>query len=288
VERASSTFQEKACIDLQFDWDGRWDRVLDEGEIQRTGLRNLEHILKNCGTAAVRSIATQLAALPTSLDDLAPRLHDAAEAIREDLEGLASEGTFWLNHTADMGPVMTAVSAELRRVAEGCLRRFDRDTRLLGVPHPPAAFSAANVSGDDQIIVPPTTPGAHVMIEPAGQTAGINADTHTGQGSESRQRGREGFLAANVAGKKTRRTVDRSIGSVEAVEAVLDYIAAKGLTETSFGNQFQTHERTVRNFIRTGRMRRANFAAMATCIGVSVEDLLAGQLPTSVKRPNRS
>ncbi len=78
------------------------------------------------------------------------------------------------------------------------------------------------------------------------------------------------------------RKVQRSIGSNAAVQAVHDYMAARGLTETQFGNQFQTTDRTLRNFLKTGKMRRANFEAMAASIGVSVEQLLAGNLPPSV------
>ncbi len=78
------------------------------------------------------------------------------------------------------------------------------------------------------------------------------------------------------------RKVRRSIGSNAAVQAVHDYMAARGLTETQFGNQFQTTDRTLRNFLKTGKMRRANFEAMAASIGVSVEQLLAGNLPPSV------
>ena len=78
------------------------------------------------------------------------------------------------------------------------------------------------------------------------------------------------------------RKVQRSIGSAAAVQAVHDYMAARGLTETQFGNQFQTTDRTLRNFLKTGKMRRANFEAMAASIGATVEQLLAGKLPSSV------
>ena len=83
------------------------------------------------------------------------------------------------------------------------------------------------------------------------------------------------------------RKVQRSIGSDAAVQAVQDYMAAKGLTETQFGNQFQTTDRTLRNFLKSGKLRRANFEAMAASIGVSVEQLLAGNLPSSVTRTAR-
>jgi hypothetical protein len=83
------------------------------------------------------------------------------------------------------------------------------------------------------------------------------------------------------------RKVQRSIGSSAAVQAVRDYIAARGLTVTQFGIQFQTSDRTVRNFLKSGLLRRGNFEAMAAYIGVTVEQLLAGKLPPSITRPAR-
>ena len=71
--------------------------------------------------------------------------------------------------------------------------------------------------------------------------------------------------------------IQRSLGSGAAVQAARDYMAARGLTATQFGNQFQTTDRTLRHFLKTGKMRRANFEAMAASIGVTVEQLLAGR-----------
>lgn len=85
----------------------------------------------------------------------------------------------------------------------------------------------------------------------------------------------------------TKRTVARSVGTQAAVDAVHDYIAAKVLTLTQFGNQFQTTDRTVRRFLKSGKMRRATFEAMAASIGVAPEQLLKGELPASVKRTAR-
>jgi hypothetical protein len=83
------------------------------------------------------------------------------------------------------------------------------------------------------------------------------------------------------------RTIDRSVGSEAAVAAVRDYIAAKALTLTMFGNQFDTTDRTLRRFLKEGKMRRANFEAMADSIGVSSEQLLRGELPASIRRTAR-
>lgn len=85
----------------------------------------------------------------------------------------------------------------------------------------------------------------------------------------------------------TKRSVARSVGTQAAVDAVLDYIAAKALTLTQFGNQFQTTDRTVRRFLQSGKMRRANFEAMAESMGVTADQLLRGELPASVKVPRR-
>lgn len=85
----------------------------------------------------------------------------------------------------------------------------------------------------------------------------------------------------------TKRSVARSVGTQAAVNAVHDYITAKALTLTQFGNQFQTTDRTVRRFLQSGRMRRANFEAMAESMGVTADQLLRGELPPSVKRGGR-
>lgn len=84
-----------------------------------------------------------------------------------------------------------------------------------------------------------------------------------------------------------KRSVARSVGTQAAVDAVHDYIAAKVLTLTQFGNQFQTTDRTIRRFLKSGKMRRATFEAMAASIGVTPEQLLKGELPASVKRAAR-
>lgn len=80
------------------------------------------------------------------------------------------------------------------------------------------------------------------------------------------------------------QAADRSVGSQAAVNAVHDYLAAKVLTLTKFGIQFETTDRTIRRFLRTGKMRRANFEAMATAIGITADQLLRGELPPSIQR----
>lgn len=84
-----------------------------------------------------------------------------------------------------------------------------------------------------------------------------------------------------------KRKVQRSIGSAAAVLAAHDFMVAKGLNETQFGIGFGTSDRGVRSFLASGKLRRANFEAMAAFIGVTVEQLLAGKLPPSITRPPR-
>jgi hypothetical protein len=103
----------------------------------------------------------------------------------------------------------------------------------------------------------------------------------------------QGLLAAAMAalassasqGKATApKRLPRSIGTPEAVNAAIAYMESKGLTETQFGNQFQSTDRTVRSFRRSGKMRRSTFEAMAKCMGLTIEQLLRGELPKSDRR----
>ena len=82
----------------------------------------------------------------------------------------------------------------------------------------------------------------------------------------------------------TPKRLPQSIGTPEAVNAAMAYMGSKGLTETQFGNQFQSTDRTVRNFRKTGKMRRSTFEAMATSMGLTIEQLLRGELPKSDRR----
>lgn len=80
------------------------------------------------------------------------------------------------------------------------------------------------------------------------------------------------------------KRLPRSIGTVEAVAAAIKYMESKGLTETQFGNQFQSTDRTVRSFRKSGKMRRSTFEAMAKSMGLTIEELLRGELAKSDRR----
>jgi hypothetical protein len=59
---------------------------------------------------------------------------------------------------------------------------------------------------------------------------------------------------------------------------------SKGLTETQFGIQFDSTDRTVRSFCKSGKLRRSTFEAMAKSMGFTIEQLLRGELPQSDRR----
>jgi len=82
-------------------------------------------------------------------------------------------------------------------------------------------------------------------------------------------------------GTTTAKRLPRSIGTPEAVTAAIKYMESKGLTETQFGNQFQSTDRTVRSFRKSGKMRRSTFEAMAKSMGLTIEELLRGESPKS-------
>lgn len=87
--------------------------------------------------------------------------------------------------------------------------------------------------------------------------------------------------------RNTPKRLPRSIGTPEAVNAAVEYMQSKGLTETQFGNQFQSTDRTVRSFRRTGKLRRSAFKAMAESMDLTIEELLRGKLPPSTRRSDR-
>lgn len=93
--------------------------------------------------------------------------------------------------------------------------------------------------------------------------------------------------AAVPTGGVTDGPVERSVGSPAAMSAVREYMQTKAMTLTTLGNQFGTTDRTLRRFLKDGKMRRANFEAMAKAIGVTPEQLLRGELPASIKPPKR-
>jgi hypothetical protein len=96
-----------------------------------------------------------------------------------------------------------------------------------------------------------------------------------------------GEATTDIADGASTGPVERSVGTPEAVTAVRQYIEARAMTLTTFGIQFGTTERTVRRFLKDGKMRRANFEQMANAIGVTPEQLLRGELPALIKPPKR-
>ena len=76
----------------------------------------------------------------------------------------------------------------------------------------------------------------------------------------------------------------RSLGTLEAVKAVVEYRDSKGLTNPRLATQFGCSDRTVRSFIETGKMRTSTFEAMAESMGLSVEQLLRGEMPPTGNR----
>ena len=99
--------------------------------------------------------------------------------------------------------------------------------------------------------------------------------------------GQTGTAERATSVSPAKRQAQKSIGSPAAVVAIDGYMAARGLNDTQFANQFQTTDRTLRKFLKTGKMRRANFEAMAACIGVSIEELLAGNLQSADTKSSR-
>jgi len=81
--------------------------------------------------------------------------------------------------------------------------------------------------------------------------------------------------------------IPRSIGSQEAVAAVKEYIQARGLSQTEFSIQAGVSERTLRSFLATGKMRRSALDGVARAMGLTLEQLLRGDLPASLKSPRR-
>ena len=75
-----------------------------------------------------------------------------------------------------------------------------------------------------------------------------------------------------------RPRVARSIGSPAAVKAALAYMQERGWGYTQFATQMDTTDRTVRNFLKTGKMRRSSFETMAARMGLTTEQLLRGEL----------
>ncbi len=81
--------------------------------------------------------------------------------------------------------------------------------------------------------------------------------------------------------------VSRSVGSQEAVAAVKQYIQARGLSQTQFSIQAGVSERTLRSFLSKGKMRRSSLDGVAKAMDLTLEQLLRGELPASMKVPRR-
>jgi hypothetical protein len=99
--------------------------------------------------------------------------------------------------------------------------------------------------------------------------------------------GSVGISPATSGKKALRKRMSRSLGTPEAVQTVTQYLQHSQMTDTQFGNQFQTTDKTVRNFLNSGKMRRSNFEEMAKSMELTTEELLRGELPPSMKRPAR-
>jgi lambda repressor-like predicted transcriptional regulator len=76
----------------------------------------------------------------------------------------------------------------------------------------------------------------------------------------------------------------RSVGGQAAVK---EYIQSKGLSQTEFSIQAGVSERTLRSFLAKGMMRRSSLDGVAKAMGVTLEQLLRGELPASLKVPRR-
>ncbi len=59
------------------------------------------------------------------------------------------------------------------------------------------------------------------------------------------------------------------------------------LSQTEFSIQAGISERTLRNFLTQGKMRRSSLDGVAKAMGLTLEQLLRGELPASMKSPRR-
>jgi len=94
-------------------------------------------------------------------------------------------------------------------------------------------------------------------------------------------------ISSAASGERPRKRMSRSLGTPEAVKVMTEYLQLTQLTDTQFGNQFQSTDRTVRSFRASGKMRRSTFEAMAKSMELTTEGLLRGELPPSMKRTAR-
>lgn len=92
-------------------------------------------------------------------------------------------------------------------------------------------------------------------------------------------------ISPAASGKQAaRKRMSRSLGTPEAVQAVTLHLQHTQITDTQFGIQFQTTDKTVRKFLNSGKMRRSNFEDMAKSMGLTTEELLRGDLTPAMKR----
>lgn len=88
----------------------------------------------------------------------------------------------------------------------------------------------------------------------------------------------EGPEGQQTAILKSGRPLPRSIGSKAAINAVIAFMRAKGLSQTQLAILAQTNERTIRKFLKTGKIRRSTFEDIAAGMGVTKDQLLRGEL----------
>jgi hypothetical protein len=65
------------------------------------------------------------------------------------------------------------------------------------------------------------------------------------------------------------------IHSPSAAQKMQDYMNRKGLNQTEFGIQAQTSDKTIRKFIKTGKVKRSILVGIAAAMRLSKEDLLS-------------
>ena len=85
-------------------------------------------------------------------------------------------------------------------------------------------------------------------------------------------------LLASARTRRSRKPQRRSIGTPESVIAVETYMDRKGLSQKDLVGTWMS-DRALREFLRTGKLRRGLFQEMARRMGVSTQQLLNGELP---------